>query len=281
MCIRLILGGALTKESVPRTDRPLPEVRSYASSSRFSPSTHTSRDGLQTIPVQSSTRPPSTLSSPTHPNRSEVSGSGPHGPSSEVIIAISASLGLLLLTAVSALLIFYLRRMYRRHRLCQFAQRARPSELCAPTDEVGSANNVDTFQRSTSRDTHRSTSGHSLAVPSSVIDIAGPRTSIFVSPPSSLSPPCLPKIPQHSSPPVTAPRPSRERNGPKAAAEPIPGSAIVQDPPVSPPAGSVIARRSGVSGGSPFVTVLMEVPDEEERDLPPPYQPRPQATYDH
>ncbi len=216
----------------------------------------------------------STSADPSSSSHSNQSESGSHGAPRKVVIALSASLGILLLAAVAALWAICLRRMYRRRHRRQSGQRAQQSDIYVSPSEVGSAKDgADIFQGNTSRDTHPSTAGHDSIVSPSAVPIPDPGTSIFVSPPPFLQ--GRRETLQHSEPLISPRSSSEERNGARAAVEPISESNTVQESPASPAPNlvNVHAHRSGVPGGSHFVTVLMEVPDEDECEMPPPYQP--------
>ncbi|OJT14507.1 hypothetical protein TRAPUB_8953 [Trametes pubescens] len=219
----------------------------------------------------------------TNTARANFFTGGPHGFPREVVVVLAASLGLVLFAAVAAVSLIYLRRLCRRRRLRRSVERAYPADLCAPVEEAESAKDVNVFEGNTSRDTHAPNAGHPSPPSSSVIDISSPRTSVFVAPPSS---PFIRQEECQQAPSTIPSQPSSEDQGSaKAATEPSVGADVPRPtrdlpiPPYSNPS-SVPECRTGVPRTSRFVTVLKEVPDEEERELPPPYEPGSQAIHD-
>lgn len=265
-------GNVPTSLSLPssRTTQPPSTSSSIGQPSLTTTPPFTSSSSIQAVTLSSTAAVPSGISTgvshPTHRN---------------VIIAVATSLGLVVLAAVATLISLYLRRLYRRRQLRQSTRRAHPSDICVTAAEIGNPKTPDALQRDLSNllDARVSTEPHPSAPLSSVIDISGPRTSVFVAPPTS--PIARREVFLQSSPSIT-PRPSGEdRDVRKTPTESVsqPGGPadIDRGPPIAPaPADpvSVLPRRSGTPRGSRrFVTVLMEVPDEEEHELPPPYQP--------
>ncbi|KAL1940422.1 hypothetical protein VTO73DRAFT_8994 [Trametes versicolor] len=265
-------GNVPTSLSLPssRTTQPPSTSSSIGQPSLTTTPPFTSSSSIQAVTLSSTAAVPSGIST-----------GGSHPTHRNVIIAVATSLGLVVLAAVATLISLYLRRLYRRRQLRQSTRRAHPSDICVTAAEIGNPKTPDALQRDLSNllDARVSTEPHPSAPLSSVIDISGPRTSVFVAPPTS--PIARREVFLQSSPSIT-PRPSGEdRDVRKTPTEPVsqPGGPadIDRGPPIAPaPADpvSVLPRRSGTPRGSRrFVTVLIEVPDEEEHELPPPYQP--------
>lgn len=219
---------------------------------------------------------------------SGMSTSEPHLTHRNVIVAVATSLGFVVLAAVATVILLYLRRLYRRRQLRQSTRHAHPSDICITAAETARSRTPDVLQGNNSNllaDARVSTVDHPSVPSSSVIDISGSRTSVYVAPPTS---PIARREPFLQSSSSITPRLSSEDHDDRkfpAVSVPQPGgpTSIVRRPPAPPPPAdsvSALPRPSAMPRGSRrFVTVLMEVPDEEELELPPPYHPGQRVMY--
>lgn len=157
-------------------------------------------------------------------------------------------------------------------------------DLSTLTPDIRSAWNADVLQhnRSPSPNTQVSTANPSSLPSYSMIDVATPIASASVASPSSPLGP-LEGRQRPASLPIALQPLSEDLGGAKADGAiqrvAVPGSE--QDLPASPPADPSAApiRSSAVLRWTRSVMTLSDIADEEEREILPPYQPPPRATY--
>lgn len=278
------LGGSTV--TVVRTSFFIPTAaRLSMSPTNLNPSSRPQESlaGLSPGSEPSSTSPPP--SSPTAPpssispeSTSNLSNSGSHRSPHKVIVALSTALGLVLLAVIVAISMRHLRRLYHDRRLSYLAQRAQASVLCTPTPEIRSARDAAVLQRdsSPSHNTQISIATPSSLPSYSMIHVAIPRASVSVASPASPLDP-LEEHQRLASLPITPQTLGEDMGGAKTA-EAIPSVAVPvseQDLPASHPAdlSATSIRNSAVLRWTRSVMTLSDVADEEEREMPPPYQP--------